>query len=911
MTKLEFKLDYITSSGATYKTLGVSGGDGKMISGDATKIVGFNTSLTENFKKYNLTTNSPATDGNYTTNGNYPDWIYEVWYEVTVDATAFGTSGFGSPMIASVHASPSKTGSNTEVVEPGTCPASLTLGNLVWNDVNGNGIREADEAGVGGVTVRLYTDSNGDNIADNNTPISSVITNADGTYKFTGLGAGKYIAGVVIPSGYTVSPTSFSNPDNDVNNDNNAHHVVNNQAEIRSNYITLLADKEPTEAEDGDDANGNLTLDLAICGRSNLGDFVFNDLNKNGIQNSNEPGIKNVKVTLTYPDGTSTSTTTDADGKYLFINLGPGVHKVTFTTPTGFDASPANEGTNDAIDSDPVNGTVSVTVAADVDNLTIDAGFNKTPVKLTLGNQVWNDKDGDGRRDGNEEGIIGITVSLYTDTNADNQPDGPAIKTTETDSKGKYSFTELPEGRYIVSIPVIAGYTPSPSTRTSQNANPALNTSQDPDNNEDDDNNAIYKNAASDIVFTHAITLTNGLEPDNSGKTNNTLDLALCGNGGIGDFVWNDTNGNGIQDAGEAGINGVKVTITFADGTTDTHLTHNYVDLVHNNSSPYDGYYDFINLGGGTFTITFETPKGYSPSPAKQGGDDTKDSDPVNGSTTVTLAPDGSNFNVDAGFTKLTHPPIPSCPNLSLGNMVFKDLNGDGKKDATEPGIGKLTVKLYADANGDNVADGPAVSTVMTAKDGTYYFGNLAAGQYIVGVTLPDSLLVAINTYTNPDDNIDDDNNGVRVVNGEVQSNFITLAAGSEPIDDGSDNNSNLTLDFGLRLRKTAGARIAASEAQSVVTAITAPVVNNTSVSVFPNPANDFIIIKVMAVKAGKGLARITDATGKLVATKTAVINNGLNLIKFDNLEGLHSGNYFVQLDFDYHTYNHQLIVVK
>ena len=1047
----------------------------------------------------------------------------------------------------------------------GGTPAVLKLGDLIWNDINGNGVKDSDEPGVPNATIKLYADNNNDNVADG-AAIATTTTNASGIYAFSQLKSGNYIVGVTIPVGYTKGPASTIDPDNNVNNDNNGVNLLGaNQAgsEVRSKAITLTASGEPTA--DGDDSNSNLTLDIALCGNSQIGDFVWNDKNANGIQDVNEPGLQGATVKLTFPDGVTTrTTTTDANGKYLFIALAPGNYKVTFTTPAGFTPSAANQGTDDAKDSDPVKGIANITVAPGTNNLSVDAGFysipapppttgcpgNMTtcnsgyyggfeaggsnlssttggsdlynglprngsyqivqsvdelggggyldihprsgsyflashtsndesdriwytkvavtpgqtvnfcaavtllknlgngaefilgvyangtqigtgrvtfdwtqicgtytvpagvtslelslrdpkkglffvaiddicitttppPARLTLGNQVWNDKDGDGHRDPNEEGISGITVSLYTDNNGDNKPDGAAIKTTKTDVAGRYAFTGLPEGRYIASIPVLRGYLPSPSTRTSQNPNPALNTSQEPDNNVNDDNNAIYKNASVDTMYTHAITLTPGQEPENNGNTNNTLDLALCGNGGIGDFVWNDTNGNGIQDAGETGINGVVVTITFEDGTTATDTTHNYIDTIHHNVTPYDGFYDFINLGGGTFKISFATPVGLHPSPAKQGNDDTKDSDPVNGSVMVTLAPNGSNFNIDAGFTDKTPTPPPvTCPNLSVGNMVFLDLNGNGTKEVHEPGIGGLTVKLYTDNDGNNVADGAAISTLMTAADGTYYFGNLTAGKYIVGVALKDSLIQGANGNPNPDDDKDNDNNGVKTVNGEVFSNAITLSAGNEPINDGSDNNSNLTLDFALKMRSTTpppcsthcechndcdhednhpncghnkchndcdhkdnhpncghnsckndcdhnddhancgkkdknkdkdkeSSRAASSESQSVVAAITNPELTSTTVSVFPNPANDYIVIKVMAAKAGKGLARITDLSGKLVATKTAVINNGMNLIKFDKIAGLNAGTYFVQLDFNYHTYNQQLIVGK
>ncbi len=125
--KLEFKVDYLSTDDAApsgYGSLGVTGGEGKMLLGASSSVVGAKTSLDENFNAYGykLTTNSPATDANYAVSPQYPNWIYDVWYEVRVQKSAFGAAGFGYPLITSVHASPSKTGNNTEPVEPGPCP---------------------------------------------------------------------------------------------------------------------------------------------------------------------------------------------------------------------------------------------------------------------------------------------------------------------------------------------------------------------------------------------------------------------------------------------------------------------------------------------------------------------------------------------------------------------------------------------------------------------------------------------------------------------------------------------------------------------------------------------------------------------------------------------------------------------
>ncbi len=125
--RMEFKMDYLTADSATpsgYKTKGVLGGEGRMLLGNASDVTGVLTSLDVNFNTYGygLTTNSPATDANYTPNPSYPNWIFDVWYEVTVQQSAFGSQGYGYPVITFIHASPSKTGENTEPVLPTPCP---------------------------------------------------------------------------------------------------------------------------------------------------------------------------------------------------------------------------------------------------------------------------------------------------------------------------------------------------------------------------------------------------------------------------------------------------------------------------------------------------------------------------------------------------------------------------------------------------------------------------------------------------------------------------------------------------------------------------------------------------------------------------------------------------------------------
>lgn len=136
------------------------------------------------------------------------------------------------------------------------------------------------------------------------------------------------------------------------------------------------------EMEAGDCNNFYVFLDdinfssPAVCPPlGSIGDYVWNDLNGNGQQDAGEPALQNVTVKLTLPNGTTQTKTTNASGFYSFTGLAGGNYTVTFTTPVAFTPTLSNQGTNDAIDSDPVAGIVTVTLASGQNINTIDAGF--------------------------------------------------------------------------------------------------------------------------------------------------------------------------------------------------------------------------------------------------------------------------------------------------------------------------------------------------------------------------------------------------------------------------------------------------------------------------------------------------------------------------------------------------------
>ncbi|MCP9754907.1 DUF11 domain-containing protein, partial [Lacihabitans sp. CCS-44] len=217
--------------------------------------------------------------------------------------------------------------------------------------------------------------------------------------------------------------------------------------------------KDPADEDDGDDAY--------VVPTASLGDFVWDDINGNGIQDGTEIGVQGVIVNLfgTDQDGNpvSRTTTTDANGKYLFDDLVPGSYFVEFIRPTGYTGSDKDQGTDDTKDSDAdkITGkTGTITLAGGDNNLTVDAGIFK-PAKL--GDYVWEDKNYNGIQDSGESPIQGVVVKLLDAAgNPAKDADGNTVASTTTDAAGLYKFENLKPGvQYVVEFTKPAGYEPT------------------------------------------------------------------------------------------------------------------------------------------------------------------------------------------------------------------------------------------------------------------------------------------------------------------------------------------------------------------------------------------------------------------------------------------------------------------
>ena len=214
------------------------------------------------------------------------------------------------------------------------------------------------------------------------------------------------------------------------------------------------------------------TIPLTLsCLVGALGDRVWYDTDRDGVQDPGEVGINDVTVTIT-GNSVNTSMVTSGDGIYNFTNLYPGTYTVCIdpmTLPADYEQTYDLDGTLDHC--------TTVTLGPGQTRLDVDFGYVRP---LSLGDLVWWDQDNvpqsvgptdrDGIQDlapGPEVGVANVPVYLFAGAcdlaNASAYSLGAgALAMTTTDANGLYRFDNLLAGSYCIVIPSSAFQTGGP-----------------------------------------------------------------------------------------------------------------------------------------------------------------------------------------------------------------------------------------------------------------------------------------------------------------------------------------------------------------------------------------------------------------------------------------------------------------
>ncbi|MFK8115304.1 MAG: beta strand repeat-containing protein [Rubripirellula sp.] len=435
-------------------------------------------------------------------------------------------------------------------------------------------------------------------------------------------------------------------------------------------------------------------------------------------------------------------------------------------------------------------------------------------------------------------GAQGIQIQLFSDTNNDDIFDGGdlLVGTDITDLNGNYRFDSLSPGTYFIQQQAVPQLTTPAAIAVEVVNDQGIQTAQI------DDYSAT----------TQSVTAT-------AGNTNTDSANATEAIGGSRDIEVTNTAATGQVTVFIDNVSGTLSVGSLGDGVGTARIQYDGAD---NSLALNPAGLGGISLAGGAPGAAVDPGAGLIiETRAENAGDQlfvTIHTDGTNSSTaTVNVPQDATTFtetfvlfsdfvtatgtgadfnNVGAIETSInlsanndafvsiveTRRPdvvaqnVANIQPLALGGQIFLDSStagqNDGIRQGTEAGVTGITVELYQLAGANDVVDpvnNVALTTTVTGAGGIYSFPNLDPGHYSVVIpsaqfTNGAALFGFANSTGNdpiadPDDNVDDVDDGTTLASTDVASGTITLESNTEPInDDDTDANTNTTVDFGV-----------------------------------------------------------------------------------------------------------------
>jgi len=293
----------------------------------------------------------------------------------------------------------------------------------VWEDMDGNGIFESGEPVMEGVLVSLR---NG-----NGQVIEVVTTDAQGNYQIDRVYPDFYYLEFEVMNIYTSTIVYEGNNtmlDSDVD-------------DYFGDNTTQMFELKPGEVRDD--------MSAGFYVMSQIGQFIWHDLNANGTRENTEPGLPNFEISLfkknTNAWSVESTQYSDANGNFNFT-APPGEYYLQITDmPDNYVITNRNMGSNDTMDSDvdlQNMTTEDFSTSSGSMILDIGAGFY---LGAGLGGIVWMDADLDGQIDNDEQGVSQVIVTAYND-----QQD--MVDQAITNSLGRYEFQGLTPDDYYLQL---------------------------------------------------------------------------------------------------------------------------------------------------------------------------------------------------------------------------------------------------------------------------------------------------------------------------------------------------------------------------------------------------------------------------------------------------------------------------
>lgn len=411
-------------------------------------------------------------------------------------------------------------------------------------------------------------------------------------------------------------------------------------------------------------------------------------------------------------------------------------------------------------DVDPLSGVSGNFSVAGATVTDIDLGLY---IATAIGDFVWEDTNGDGLSDG-EPGLANVNVTLLDGLGgAALDTDMNPVPATMSDGTGAYTFGNLPPGEYIVqfSLPTEGGLDWRATTYGNNPPNDFINDS------DADPNNSLQ-----------SMTYTNFLNGNQYILYGDNIDAGFFVVAKIGNMVFCDENGNGIDDDGVGGVDGIEVRLI------DNNTGVTAIDADGNNhpilTTMGGGMYEFELVTPGDYIVEFSFPGGGGPSDPPfvftlqdQGGNDDLDSDvnPMPGGTQgQTPIIEVSSRDVDE--ETMWDAGVYQVINIFGTIWLEDDMNNmyDG-----EMGPGGVFLEIF------NADDDSKVDDAFT-NAGEYEFIGLAPGNYYIAYNVAGTSLESATPCPGSNDAgdmVDNDDNGIDAP--LVQTTDFTLLSNCDP----------------------------------------------------------------------------------------------------------------------------------
>ncbi len=562
----------------------------------------------------------------------------------------------------------------------------VEISGTVFHDEDIDCVHDGTEDGISGVSIELQRL----NDAGVYETVATTLTDENGDYEFgqeLGLAPGNFRLIQIQPDGFLSVNAGGGQVEGVATGETLADR--NGEPNVIGNIEIPLGNTAATD------------LDFKEVLPAYIEGNVFHDANDNGIRESNEEGIANVLIEVTrlgpqqgaandpFADFTPISVRTDANGHYSVEGLPPGIYEVVEINnyPPGEEDPLApfldgqdTIGTVDGVPTGQQGNDRHTQIELAAGEHGIEYNFGELQAGSVSG-YVSVDVPGQGKLDPSDpdfEPISGVTIQLLDEQ-------GNVVETTSTDNNGFYEFDELRPGTYSIVQVQPNGFL--------DGADVVGNVA------------GVQTGIAGDDRFDNVVI--------GSGESGTQYNFCEHEPASIKGVVYHDRNDNGIQDAGEEGIEGVLIELFDGDG-----------NLIASVLTDADGHYCFEDLIAGEYHVQQTQPEDFidgRDTLGQRGGSDPGQVE--NDVFWVNL--EGGDNAVNYNFGEL----LPA----SISGFVHTDLDGNCMLDTTagENPLANVLIELLD-------ADGNVVDTVETDANGAYTFGNLRPGTYTLRQVQPD-----------------------------------------------------------------------------------------------------------------------------------------------------------------------------